>query len=316
MNNDILRKVKQVPLPMILADFGINPARGSRVGGNRSLVYLASYRNEHHPSLSVFCYEGMWLFKDHATDEKGTSLDLLVRFGFFRDWKEAAEYISRKYLAGDSLFEQSRSITTPTKPVGTERIYQGLILRVVPIVGTPVERYISDTRCIPTHVAAKFLSFVHYSYPPVGKVYTGIGWQTVKGGWSIRWAAELGPGKGKAFIGPAGITLLGATHPSPEKKECAVFEGMFDFLSFLLLRKGGVDVDIDAVVLNSVSFVQEALALFTAYDLVHCFLDNDSAGRKATEDIQQAMPGKVTDHSYIYRESKDLNEFLKIINNS
>ena len=46
------------------------------------------------------------------------------------------------------------------------------------------------------------------------------------------------------------------------------------------------------------------------YDSIHCFFDNDEAGRTATKEIAKAYPGISIDESYRYQSYNDLNDFL------
>ncbi len=87
IDTEILKQVKEISLPVILASFGIRPVSPKDpYSGHHKYVYLASYRDEMNPSLSVFqSRQGQWLYRDHTTGETGTNLDLMVRFGWFRD---------------------------------------------------------------------------------------------------------------------------------------------------------------------------------------------------------------------------------------
>ena len=46
------------------------------------------------------------------------------------------------------------------------------------------------------------------------------------------------------------------------------------------------------------------------YDLIHAYLDNDEAGRKAVQTLKDCLGEKVIDHIADYKGSKDFNEFL------
>lgn len=46
------------------------------------------------------------------------------------------------------------------------------------------------------------------------------------------------------------------------------------------------------------------------YERIHCFLDNDDAGRKAVEVIQSEYGLRVRDSSHLYSAHKDLNDYL------
>ena len=65
--------------------------------------------------------------------------------------------------------------------------------------------------------------------------------------------------------------------------------------------------DLDVYVSNSAA---GALDVLEGYGHVCCFLDNDGAGRKATEEIRRRCES-VTDKAVHYLPHKDLNEFLQ-----
>jgi hypothetical protein len=47
------------------------------------------------------------------------------------------------------------------------------------------------------------------------------------------------------------------------------------------------------------------------YDHIHCYLDNDNAGKVATEYIIGIQQAKAIDESYRYNGCKDLNDYLR-----
>lgn len=308
ITNDILQSVKEVPLPRLLADFGILPARKKDSTG-RSCIYLASYRNEHHPSLSVFMASNsaQWLFKDHATGEVGTNIDLLVRFGLFRCWREAAIYIADKYLGVqiDRLPSVAPRIPSLPKHAAVPKP-SGIIRELSSIIGSPAEKYITKTRRIPINIADQFVSFARYSFDDNGKIFHGIAWPTCRGGWSIRWPIDLGRGKGKSFVGPGGISFF------PREKEslsddCAVFEGIFDFLTFTHLH-GNI---CDSIVLNSVDNVKESYDRLHSYKKVLGYLDNDMHGRECWGQILRLFGDRAIDASSEFDGFNDYNDYLK-----
>jgi len=311
IDKTLLEKIKEVSLPAILADFGIRPSPQTANRENYR-VYIASYRGEQHPSLSVFKTNnsGQWLFRDHTTGEVGTNLDLLVLFGFFSNWREAAAFVAKKYLGTDLDSCWGGQLSRPhfydKNPVQSPQ-YGGIILSVNPIVGSPAVDYIVEARRIPTHIAAPYVNFVRYAYSPGGRIYSGIGWPTIRGGWSIRWSADIGKGKGKACVGPAGISVFQSA--GLQSDTCLVFEGIFDFLSHLTISSSSVTGD--AIVMNSVSHVSETITKLSEYHNIRCYLDNDGAGREATSKIIRQFGHRVTDESSIFAGFNDYNDFLK-----
>ena len=98
--------------------------------------------------------------------------------------------------------------------------------------------------------------------------------------------------------------------------QCCVFEGFFNFLSYMTLKKQGIKgickaEEYDCIILNSVSNINKACSVVSQYDYIHCYLDNDDAGHKATEKLCCLYPNKVIDESHLYHPHNDLNDMLK-----
>jgi len=88
-----------------------------------------------------------------------------------------------------------------------------------------------------------------------------------------------------------------------------------DYLSFLTIRHKNspaypcIDWQ-DYIILNSTANVDKALYPLGEYEKIHCLLDNDKAGRKATQAIQKEYGWRVRDASHLYSRHKDLNDYL------
>ena len=88
-----------------------------------------------------------------------------------------------------------------------------------------------------------------------------------------------------------------------------------DYLSFLTLRTKNCpampNLDRqDYVILNSTANVQKAIDVLGQYERIHCLLDNDGAGFRATQAITAEYSYRVRDFSHNYREYSDLNDYL------
>ena len=75
--------------------------------------------------------------------------------------------------------------------------------------------------------------------------------------------------------------------PKDELNSCCVFEGFFDFLTYMTLKKVKdlalcIESKTDYVLPNSVSNVRKAFEILENYEFIYCYLDNDRAGREAT----------------------------------
>lgn len=89
-------------------------------------------------------------------------------------------------------------------------------------------------------------------------------------------------------------------------KGVAVFEGFMDALSFLEMQKSFTG---DILVMNSIALLNKSIEHLINYSDINLFLDNDTAGIKCKSQIIKSFPD-AKDHSGIYSNHKDLNEFL------
>jgi hypothetical protein len=99
-------------------------------------------------------------------------------------------------------------------------------------------------------------------------------------------------------------------------KNLMVFEGFFDFLSFqTLLKSSQVNklelptMQSDFLILNSISFFEKQRQPMDQYSTIHLFLDRDKRGIELTK-LALQWSDKYKDQSQIYKQCKDLNEWL------
>ncbi|OCK50674.1 hypothetical protein BA768_19355 [Chryseobacterium sp. CBo1] len=89
-------------------------------------------------------------------------------------------------------------------------------------------------------------------------------------------------------------------------KSAAVFEGFMDALSFVEMQRSFAG---DILVMNSIALLNKSIEHLKNYSDINLFLDNDTAGIKCKSQIIKSFP-EAKDHSGIYSNHKDLNEFL------
>lgn len=138
----------------------------------------------------------------------------------------------------------------------------------------------------------------------------GIGVPNSSGGWDIRNEGL------KTKVGNSDITLQANNW---EAQKIVVCEGFVDMLSMIEIAKAkGKIKDYIFCSLNSVSnlskFVQYAKRLSSVK--IISILDGDEAGQKATEELMNALPGRVEDQRDYFnigageKQNKDLNSAL------
>ena len=188
----------------------------------------------------------------------------------------------------------------PVVPVNEARKLIGISDTLPP----HLQKYLTKERCIDLEKAMPFLKCI--SYEVRGQRYQAIGFANPSGGYELR-----NNGTFKGTIAPKDITPVftdkQTEHAIDNTLPVYVFEGFMDFLSFLSMKEEITSV---CLVLNSVSNVARAIRYLNDHNLTHIrtFLDNDEAGRRATNDFIRTG-FNVEDMSVYYRNYKDLNEY-------
>ncbi len=139
------------------------------------------------------------------------------------------------------------------------------------------------------------------------KLYA-IGFENLSGGFEVRNAFYKGSLL-KKDVSIIDLSINGQNISNIQDRDVkgvAVFEGFMDALSFIELQKSFAG---DILVMNSIALLNKSLEHLKNYPDIHLFLDNDTAGIKCRSEIIRSFP-EAKDHSGIYSNHKDLNEFL------
>lgn len=263
-------------------------------------MYLSPLREERTPSFKVDYVRNLWY--DFGLGEGGTLLTLVMRLERC-DSREAV----RRLQNGEKRDAGSVSLS----PGVGERPAIGGPLPVVRSAAVPAIRILSDaslrhpalvgylaSRGIAQRIAVGYCREVRYEVN--GRTFFAVGFRNDAGGWELRSA------RFKGGSSPKHITTI-----DNRSDTVIAFEGFIDFLSYLSL-KGNPSPSIDSIVLNSVTNLHKAVPFFSRHRVVHAFLDNDDAGRKALARLEESLPSsEVIDQSVFYRDHKDLNEYLQ-----
>lgn len=150
-------------------------------------------------------------------------------------------------------------------------------------------------RKIPLTLAYGYIKQIHFGMGE--KSFFALGLQNKNGGWELRNCFQ------KYCASPKAITIIENDNPS-----LTVVEGMFDFLSLLVIRPKWF-AESDVLILNSLAFAMKVNCTLKKYADLNLALDNDSAGDKATQNLIELYP-KATDRRNCYTKFKDINEKL------
>ena len=244
--------------------------------------FLSPLRSETEASFKISFTLNRWY--DFGIGKGGNVIDLVCLIMNF-SVAEALAYLSDGIpVSNSSLNSRRSSVIEPANKV----------LKILPIEHKMLKKYL-QTRNIPVEVAKIYCKEIWYISN--GKRFFALGLQNHLGGWELRnlYFKTSTPPKSYSYIN------LGYDH-------IIVLEGLFDLLSLAVLVPEEID-NADLLILNSLSFLPEVHEILSQYPTVTLYLDRDSSGIKATENVLRAWP-HCRDGSWLYEGHKDLNEKL------
>ena len=290
MKEEDLSRIKRYPIVEYLERKGIKPVRSTPAYA----LYRSPFREDTHPSFKVDTEKNLWI--DYAEGRGGSIIDLCMRLEGCT-LSEAIRLLGRNapdYTACNSQ-KADRAMKRSSIPMASASGVRRLI-EISDTLPPHLLKYLQEDRCIDMEKAMPFLCCI--SYEIRGFHYQAIGFANQSGGYELR-----DNGTFKGTIAPKDITPIFSDRAEP----VCIFEGFIDFLSFLSMKEEVIN---HCLVMNSVSNVARSIRYLNDRQVssIRTFLDNDEAGRRATEDFMEAG-FKVDDMSVHYRNFKDLNEY-------
>jgi hypothetical protein len=314
-------QAKKLSLPDLLARLGHSPEKVNK--GGRELWYRSPFRDEKTPSLQVSMGRtGIWIWNDHA-DTHGTVIDFVMRYQNYSSIKDALAFL-------DDLFQPGLFSTPAPRPqlqpksnpdlfsfyqqshrAAVENFLEDRQLEFIdaqPIRRSLILSYLSDERHIPPVLAQRYLQEVRYRNLVTGKEYFAFGMENQAGGYEIRVASSKY--NFKSALKARDITIIPGT--AAEHSTAHVFEGMTDFLSFLILN-GVEESPDDCIIMHSLSSFHRAVSHIRSqnYQAVKTYLDNDKAGLQGTERFKAEFGAILLPQGEAFAPHHDLNDLLR-----
>ena len=274
-------QAKEKDLVDYLAKEGFQPAK---IRGN-NYWYLSPLRQEKTPSFKVDRKLNLWY--DFGIAKGGN----LVDFAILYNNCTIAEFLQGQ--ASNLSFDQPGFYTPSIDSANASGTIK--IIDSKPLHSLALLQYLKR-RNISIKIAEKYCCEI--SFELHSKSYYSIGFRNDSGGFEMRnqWC--------KNSSSPKGITTI-----KNGAKKVAVFEGLFDFMSFLVLLQNDPSGNWDFCILNSLSLFQKAQSFLLQYNSIHLFLDNDAAGQNCSRAALK-MDKKYVNQSGLYKNYKDLNEWV------
>lgn len=272
-------EAKKISLASILEKIGTKKVKQT----NREAWYLSPFRNEATASFKVYLLKNLWY--DHGEGKGGNVLDFVMRY-YKCELKEALQILD----------DESFSFHQPTfqdDAIEKEKNYE--IRAIKPLTNTQLINYI-QSRGISLKMAKKYSVELHYSLND--KKYFGIGFKNVLEGIEIRNRYF------KGCLGTKSITLI-----ENNCNQVILFEGWIDFLSLLILYPK-IENRFNYIILNSTSQKETAPELDSNYERIYLCFDNDNTGNETTVYFQKKYENHTKDIRYLFKNHKDVNDYL------
>lgn len=280
-------EARQIDMVAYLSFLGHEPARIR----NFDYWYLSPLREEKNPSFKVARRLNLWY--DYGIGKGGDLIDFAIQYHncTIGEWLQRIEM----HLPFQPPLRAApeKSLASPEKGI--------TILEDKPLNALSLYRYLNQRR-IPLPVAQAFCREITYTIN--GRTYTAIGFKNDSGGYELRNPYF------KGSSAPKDCTSIrtGAS-------QVQVFEGFFDFLSFISIVPEKEHRQMNFLILNSLSFFEKARPFLEQHARVNLYLDRDGAGQNCTR-YALSLGEKYKDQSCLYQHYKDLNEWVSHIGKS
>jgi hypothetical protein len=248
-------------------------------------MYHSPFRQDQNASFKVDFNKNIW--HDFGTSEGGTLIDFVMKLencSFHEAVTKLECNLNIFSFHGNAVPDEKKNNVSTVE-----------IRNIVPITHLKLIEWIRQ-RNVDLNVANLYCREVHYQNQ--ARNYFALGFGNDKGGYELS-----SPPNFKSCISPKEITTI-----RNNQNICLVFEGFWDFLSYLTIQKIEKSKH-DIAVLNSVANVQKAMNFLKLHKEIYTYLDNDDAGKKTTELIKLSGVS-VNNRSTKFAEYKDLNDYL------
>lgn len=274
-------KARQMDIVSYLSSLGYESAKIR----NCDYWYLSPLRDEKTPSFKVNCKLNRWY--DHGIGKGGNLIDFAILYNncTVREFLQTLGHnLSFHQPISTGFIKEHEDAVSPIK-----------IIKESTLTSFILHRYLYQRR-IPIEVAKLFCKEVTYELS--GRQYFAIGFKNNSGGYELRNSFF------KGSSAPKNITTV-----SNNAKEVAVFEGFFDFLSFMAISQTNKQIQTDFIILNSVSLFEKGRPFMEQHEVINLYLDNDKTGQNCTQ-YALSLSEKYKDKSGLYQHHKDLNDWM------
>lgn len=278
-----IEKAKQVPLELVLQKMNYIPSK--TIGFD--VWYSSPLHEERTPSFKINTKINRWY--DHGLQKGGNIIDFIaIKLNY--TIPEVLKFLEN--YSDESIFSFQKQKNIVSNFSETESKVN--IIKVIEIQHFALKQYL-ENRKIYHYENESNLKEVHYEIN--GKKYFALGFE------NRSFCYQLRSKYTKINIGKKDITLIKLV--KGDKNKLRIFEGFFDYLSFINKFKS----DSDFLILNSVAMINRCDEILLEYEEIDLLFDNDSAGDSYTKSTLEKFKN-AKDCRGFYKDFKDLNEWL------
>lgn len=285
--------ISSFPIAKLLLALGARP-------GNHKNTWHSPFREDKEASLHIDPGRNVWF--DHGAGIGGGNIDLVMKCRYCTA-SEAAQFILSLPVSGKMQYPASEEGGLQKPKSKADRV---LVVRELQC------RYLTEyvaSRGIPANLASRYCKEIVIRGRSLRKTYDVLGFPNNAGGFALKSPTGF---KSTTRSGITTIDTAGEFSDEATSVAVTVFEGVFDFLSWLASERSVVP-STDVVVLNSVANVRRAFPYLCLHRTIYCCLDNDEAGRTALEAVRSLGKDindpKVIDGSLFYEGYNDVNDW-------
>lgn len=265
------KQLNSILLEEVLLSLGHLPKKQNE----KEAWFLNPFGIETEASFKIDKRQNIWYL--HSEGIGGNNIDFLKKY-FNYSINEILSWATERSF---SSFHKQTKIEKPDYT----------ITEIIDIQNWNLKKYLLSRGI--TNKSFKFLKEIKFTMN--NKKLYAIGFKNLSGGWELRNSFF------KGAIIKKDISVI-----ENDSNRVLIFEGFLDGLSILEL----VEIsDFDFIILNSVSMIEKAKNYMQNYSEHYLFLDNDVSGTRTKDILINSFPQAV-DCSFLYKDYKDLNEFL------
>ena len=300
---DISEIKRNISIVEFLSKEGIRPVYIKK--GGQEAWYFSPFRTETQASFKVDVRKGFWI--DYADGQSGSIIDLYMLLKN-ATVKDAVFFFNREYSSENTVTRMEAFSSAISFKSNNQQGNNSTVIDNIIEIQTPALINYLLQRKIDINLAQQYVKEIHYHN--LSGNYIALAFATDVGGYELRSPDFKGNIKGKSVTTFENNSL-----------KCRIFEGFFDFLSYLSYDREN-SKNSDYIVLNSSSFVKKMYHSYqnqkldglyitlSKYLFIETFFDRDTTGLEITQELNKLFP-KSKDCSFMYQGFVDFNDFWR-----